>query len=99
MSCCSRLGQLLATTLPSNRTINENTIYLYDNDEDPAHSTDRSPTERAQFGRFCGDEGKQRRAIVLRNILLDILISLLTRNLEVNSQYVCTYARLQQVVT
>ncbi len=77
------MGQLLATTLPSNEKVNENTIYLYEDDEGSTHS---EGSEHAQFGRFRGDEGKQQRAIVLRNILLDVLISLLTRDLEVNHQ-------------
>lgn len=78
-----RVGQLLATTLPSNQKVNENTISLYEDDKGSTHS---DGSEAAQFGRFRGDEGKQQRAIVLRNILLDVLISLLTRDLEVNHQ-------------
>ena len=80
-----RLGQLLATTLPSNRSINENIIDLYEDDEGSTQSGEEA-TERAQFGRFRGDEGKQQRAIVLRNILLDVLISLLMRDLDLNTQ-------------
>ena len=75
---------MLATTLPSNENMNENTIYLYEDDEGSTHSS--GSAEHAQFGRIRGDEGKQQRAIVLRNILLDVLISLLTRDLDLNHQ-------------
>ena len=88
MSSLSRVGQLLATTRPSNQSTNENTIYLYEDDEGSTHSSEETSTEHARFGRFRGDEGKQQRAIVLRNILLDVLVSLLTRDLELNNQYV-----------
>lgn len=95
MPSVPRLGQLLATTLPSNHTVNENSIDLYDDDEASASSKDTDSTNHSQFGRFRGVEGKQQRAIVLRNILLDVLISLLTRNMELNSQYVHSYAILR----
>ena len=68
--------------------MNENTINLYQDDEGSAQSNDEAPAEQVMFGRCRGDEGKQQRAIVLRNILLDVLVSLLTRNLELNNQYV-----------
>ena len=77
-----RVGQLLATTLPSNQTINENSIYLYQEDEGSSEKVFKG----AQFGRFHGDEGKHQRAIVLRNLLLDVFVSLLTRDMELNSQ-------------
>ena len=85
-----RVGQLLATTLPTNETINENIINLYHDDESPTPSNptgEEFPAAKARFGRFRDDEGKQRRAVVLRNILLDVLLSLLSRNLELNHQY------------
>ena len=79
-----RLGQLLATTLPSNNTLNENSIDIYHDDESHpvARAEVQSPSQQTQFGRFRGDENKQRRAIVLRNVLLDVLISLLTGNVD-----------------
>ena len=40
-----------------------------------------------QFGRFSGTEGKQRRAIVLRNILLEVILSLLVQEDGLNSRY------------
>ncbi len=61
----SRVGQLLVTTLPSNQTINEN-IYLYVDDE--RNSAHHNQKDKVLFRRFRGDEGKQQRAIVLRNI-------------------------------
>ncbi len=58
-----RVGQLLATTLPSNQTINDN---LYVDDE--GNSAHHNQKDKVLFRRFRGDEGKQQRAIVLRNI-------------------------------
>ena len=87
-SSLSRIGQLLATTLPSNRECNENSINLYEEGEDPARD---EGTDHARFGRFHGDEGRQRRAIVLRNVLLDVLLSLLAnQQLEINTKWVTT---------
>ncbi len=89
MSClisAYRVGQILATTLPSNKHSDENTIDLYEEDTDSAHL--EVPTEHDRFGRFHGNEGKQRRAIVLRNILLDVILSLLSteNNMDLNSR-------------
>ena len=88
-----RIGQLLATTLPSNRAINENSIDLYDA-ESFAHSSEHDEVDtnlmdnaQEQFGRFSGTEGKQRRAIVLRNILLEVILSLLVQEDGLNSRY------------
>ena len=81
-----RIGQLLATTLPSNQLVNENTINLYQDVDDSTHS-DTPSTEHAQYGRFSGTEGKQRRAIVLRNIVLEVILSLLEKEpLELNTK-------------
>ena len=40
-----------------------------------------------KFGRFSGTEGKQRRAIILRNILLEVVLSLLVQEDGLNSRY------------
>ncbi len=53
---------VLATTLPSNQNI----IYLYEDDE--GNSAHHNQKDKVLFGRFRGDEGKQQRAIILRNI-------------------------------
>ncbi len=80
------MGQILVTTLPSNNLSDENTINLYEEDTDSAHLEVPS-TEHARFGRFHGNEGKQRRAIVLRNILLEVILSLLSKeNMDLNAR-------------
>ena len=76
----------MATTLPSNNLSDENTINLYEEDTESAH-LEAPSTEHARFGRFHGNEGKQRRAIVLRNILLEVILSLLSNErLDLNSR-------------
>ena len=94
----NRIGQLLATTLPSNHAINENSINLYD-EESLALSSEHKDVDadimdnaQEKFGRFCGTEGKQRRAIILRNILLEVVLSLLVQDDGLNSRYTLRYA-------
>ena len=70
------MGQLLASTLPTSRQSGENNISLYQ--QDPAHE-DEVKNPAAQLDGSHGDN-KQRRAIVLRNMLLDVILSLLTTN-------------------
>ena len=90
----TRIGQLLATTLPSNRVTNENSINLYD-EESLALSSEHEEADpdlimdnaQEKFGRFSGTEGKQRRAIILRNILLEVVLSLLVQEDGLNSRY------------
>jgi hypothetical protein len=90
----TRIGQLLATTLPSNRVTNENSINLYD-EESLALSSEHEEVDtdlimdnpQEKFGRFSGTEGKQRRAIILRNILLEVVLSLLVQEDGLNSRY------------
>ena len=94
LSFCTRIGQLLATTLPSNRATNENSINLYD-EESLAHSSEHEEVDtdllmdnaQEKFGRFSGTEGKQRRAIILRNILLEVVLSLIVQGDGLNSRY------------
>ena len=71
-----RVGQLLASTLSTSNQSDENTISLYQ--QDTAHEDEGEPP--AEYAHLDGsrDEDKQRRAIVLRNMLLDVLLSLLT---------------------
>ena len=79
--------------MPSNTAVNENTINLYD-EESSIPSSEHDNLEaillegaQKKFGRFSGTEGKQRRAIVLRNILLEVILSLLTQEEGLNSRY------------
>ena len=89
-----RIGQLLATTLPSNQAINESSINLYDEEslalsnEHDNSVTDLANFAEKKFGRFSGTEGKQRRAIVLRNILLDVVLSLIIQDEGISSRWV-----------
>ncbi len=94
----SRVGQLLATTLPhapqpSERPISENTVCLYGNpavEGDPSEDVDgfhgegdspESPLEDQGF------DAHHRRDIVLRNMMLDVILSLLkTSSLDMNTQ-------------
>ena len=71
-----KVGQLLASTLSTSNQSDENTISLYQ--QDTAHE-DQGETP-AEYTRLDGsrDEDKQQRAIVLHNMLLDVLLSLLT---------------------
>ena len=67
------MGQLLASTLLTNNQSDENTI-----SQDPAHEDEgETPSEHAHLD-SSRDEDQQRRAIVLRKLLLDVLLSLLT---------------------
>ena len=69
------MGQLLASTLSTGNQSDEN-ISLYQ--QDTAHEDERETP--AEYAHLDGprDEAKQWRAIVLRNMLLDVLLSLLT---------------------
>ena len=78
------MGQLLVTTLPSSQFL-ENTIFLY-NHQDPDDEKDvqHIPTKSAQE-----NVDKQQQTIFLRNILLDVMLSLLTMDTNVlNTQWV-----------
>ena len=99
-----RVGQLLATTLPTSKQYNENTISLYHDEttplqeelptehaqeEDGLHDNKNveGSTEHAQFVHPYGNKDKRRRDIMLRNMLLDVLFSLLTNDqLQLNTQ-------------
>ena len=80
-----RVGQLLVSTLPTGHQADENTISLYQ--QYPTHEDEgENPTHHAHLD-SSHDEDKQRRAIVLRNMLLDVILSLLTTNtLVLNTQ-------------
>lgn len=82
------MGQLLATTLPGSRRSLENTILLYDHQNpDDQEDAENISTEHAQEDGFHSDVDKQRRAIFLRNMLLDVILSLLTTDtLVLNTQ-------------
>ena len=75
---CRRVGQLLASTLSTSTQSDENTISLYQ--QDTAHEDEDEGEPPTEYAHLDGprDEDKQRRAIVLRNMLLDVLLSLLT---------------------
>ena len=103
-----RVGQLLVTTLPTAKHINENDISLYDgsdsthslNEEEGDGTTEHAQdedchdnqnvmdsTEHAQFTSNHDNPDSQRRAIMLRNMLLDVIHSLLMNvQLELNTQ-------------
>jgi len=71
-----RVGQLLVSTLPTDHQADENTISLYQ--QDPTHEDEgENPTHHAHLD-SSHDDDKQRRAIILRNMLLDVILSLLT---------------------
>ena len=85
-----RVGQLLATTLPNSHQSLENTILLYHH-QNPIDQEDAEniPTEHAQEDGSHSDVDKQRRAVFLRNMLLDVVLSLLTTDtLVLNTQWV-----------
>lgn len=74
--------------------MNENTLNLYD-EESPISSgnlgnfsSNLTDSAEKKFGRFSGTEGRQRRAIVLRNILLEVVLSLLVQEAGLNSRCV-----------
>ena len=71
-----RVGQLLASTLSTSTQSDENTISLYQ--QDAAQEDEGEPPAEHAHLDGSRDEDKQRRAIVLRNMLLDVLLSLLT---------------------
>ena len=89
------MGQLLATTLPGSRQSLENTILLYDHQNpDGQEGAEDIPTEDAQEYDSHSDVDKQRRAIFLRNMLLDVILSLLTTDtLVLNTQWVVSDER------
>ena len=70
---CCRVGHLLASTLLTSNQSDENTI-----SQDPAHEDEgETPSERAHLD-SSRDDDQQRQAIVLQNMLLDVLLSLVT---------------------
>ncbi len=87
---CHRVGQLLATTLPqsSDKLTSENTISLYDHPSvsgEPAKDGDDEAS--AQEDQDSVEKSSHQRDIVLRNMLLDVVLSLLTtRGLDINTQ-------------
>lgn len=87
-----RVGQLLATTLPQSSeklvTEPENIISLYDNATTSGDLPKdlSSADESSQVDQFIGEDSHQR-DIVLRNMLLDVILSILTTsNLDVNTK-------------
>lgn len=88
----TRVGQLLATTLPQSSeklvTEPENIISLYDNATTSGDLPKdlSSADESSQVDQFIGEDSHQR-DIVLRNMLLDVILSILTTsNLDVNTK-------------
>ena len=79
-----RIGQLLVTTLSEIDGSSENDIDIYSNTSPPL-----LPSEHAQYDDIHSNEVNKRRNIVLRNMMLDMILSLLCSNhMELNTKWV-----------
>ena len=77
-----RIGQLLVTTLSEIDGSSENAIDIYSNTSPP-----QPPSEHAQYDDIHSNEVTRRRNIVLRNMMLDMILSLLCSDrMELNTK-------------